>query len=57
MKADLLRMHALLTQMQKNAAFVSPGDTPLKHEFELEIEMWQVLLRDMDRQVDATTDR
>jgi hypothetical protein len=45
-------MNALLGQMQKNAAFVSAGDTPLKHQFELEIEMWQLLLRDMEKKVD-----
>ena len=51
--ADLAKMHVLLGQMQRNAAFVSPGDTPLKHQFELEIEMWQLLLRDMERKLAA----
>ncbi|MBV9073988.1 MAG: hypothetical protein JOZ10_10175 [Acidobacteria bacterium] len=51
MRADLERLHALLGQMQKNAAFVSQGDTPLKHEFELEIEMWQIVLNDMDKKI------
>ena len=52
LKTDLERMHALLGQMQRNVAFVSTGDTPLKHQFELEIEMWQLLLRDMEKKVD-----
>jgi hypothetical protein len=50
---DLERMNSLLLQMQKNAAFVSPGDTPLKHQFELEIEMWQILIQDMQRKVNG----
>ena len=49
LKTDLERMRALLGQMQKNVAFVSPGDTPLKHQFQLEIEMWQLLLNDMEK--------
>jgi len=57
MQKDLQRMHVLLAQMQKNAAFVSPGDTPLKHEFELEIEMWQLLLKDMDQRVGTEAPR
>lgn len=48
-KSDLERMHILLEQMQRNVAFVSAGDTPLKHQFQLEIEMWQLLIRDMER--------
>jgi hypothetical protein len=50
-------MHSLLGQMQRNVAFVSIGDTPLKHQFELEIEMWQLLLRDMEKKVDEQKPR
>src|SRR5215470_2009015 len=53
LSADLAKMHVLLGQMQRNVAFVSSGDTPLKHQFELEIEMWQLLLRDMERKLGA----
>jgi hypothetical protein len=42
-------MQILLGQMQRNVAFVSAGDTPLKHQLQLEIEMWQILLRDMEK--------
>jgi ABC-type tungstate transport system permease subunit len=54
---DLERMNSLLMQMQKNAAFVSRGDTPLKHQFELEIEMWQILIQDMQRKVNGGDSR
>jgi len=53
LKTDLERMQALLEQMQRNVAFVSPGDTPLKHQFQLEIEMWQLLIRDMQKSASA----
>lgn len=47
--ADLQRMRILLGQMQRNVAFVSAGDTPLKHQFELELQMWQLLIQDMEK--------
>jgi hypothetical protein len=52
-RADLTKMQTLLGQMQRNVAFVSEGDTPLKHQFQLEIEMWQLLLRDMEKKLNA----
>jgi hypothetical protein len=52
LRTDLDKMQVLLGQMQRNVAFVSTGDTPLKHQFELEIEMWQLLLRDMEKKAD-----
>ena len=54
LKTDLDKMQVLIEQMQRNVAFVSAGDTPLKHQFQLEIEMWQLLLKDMDRKIDET---
>src|SRR5690349_15728871 len=47
MRADLQRMRTLVGQMQRNLGFVDSGLTPLKHQFELEIEMWNVLINDM----------
>ncbi len=54
LKSDLEKMRVLIEQMQRNVAFVSAGDSPMKHQFQLEIEMWQLLLRDMDRKVDES---
>jgi len=51
MSADLQRMHVLLNQMQTNLAFVQTTTTPLKHQFELEIDMWQILLNQMERRL------
>jgi hypothetical protein len=51
MGADLQRMRVLLNQMQTNLAFVQATTTPLKHQFELEIDMWQILVNQMERRV------
>ena len=57
MRADLARMRNLVTQMQRNLGFVDSGLTPLKHQFELEIEMWNVLINDMQRRLNAQSER
>ena len=54
LKSDLEKMRVLIELMQRNVAFVSAGDTPMKHQFQLEIEMWQLLVRDMDRKIDES---
>ncbi len=51
MRKDLVRMRVLLNQMRTNLAFVQSSDTPLKHQFDLNNEMWQMLLDDMDRRL------
>ena len=53
MRTDLARMRNLVGQMQRNLGFVDSGLTPLKHQFELEIEMWNVLINDMQRRLNA----
>jgi len=47
-------MRVILGQMQSNLAFVQNTTTPLKHQFELEIEMWQVVLDEMDHRIRET---
>jgi hypothetical protein len=53
MRADLAHMRILVGQMQRNLGFVDSGLTPLKHQFELEIEMWNLLINDMQRRLNA----
>ena len=53
LRSDLKKMRSLLAQMQTNLAFVQNAPTPLKHQFELEIDMWRTLLEHMERQMDA----
>ena len=48
---DITRMQSLVHQMENNLAFVQTTQTPLKHQFELEIEMWRVVLNGMERRV------
>ena len=52
MRADSKKMHVILNQMQTNLAFVTNTTDPLKHQFELDIEMWQMLLNQMDRRIE-----
>ncbi len=53
-RADLVRMKALVQQMETNLAFVSPTETPLKHQFELEIDMWKTVIQHMERRLPST---
>lgn len=48
---DIARMQSLVRQMEMNLAFVQTTQTPLKHQFELDIEMWRVVLNGMERRV------
>ena len=53
-QADLQHMRTLVQQMQMNLVSLPPGPTPLRHQFELEIEAWQALLDHMERQLPTT---
>jgi hypothetical protein len=53
LQAELKRMHVLLNQMQLNLAAVTSSQDPLKHQFELDIEMWQILLNHLERRVNT----
>jgi hypothetical protein len=57
MRADLERLKALLTQMRTNLAFVQTSQTPLKHQFELEADAWQVIVEQMDRRLKQMEER
>ena len=48
---DITRMQSLVHQMEMNLAFVQTTQTPLKHQFELDIDMWRVVLNGMERRV------
>ena len=53
MKSDVQRMRVLLNQMRTNLAFVDTTQSPLKHQFELNADMWQMMLDQMDRRIAA----
>jgi len=49
LQGDIRRMRALVQQMQQNLAFVDATQSPLKHQFQLEIDAWNTLLDQMER--------
>jgi len=49
LKEDLQKMRAILNQMRTNLAFVASTTTPLAHQFQLEIDMWQALIDQLER--------
>ena len=42
-------MRALVAQMETNLAFVDNTQSPLKHQFQLDIDMWNVVISQMER--------
>ena len=46
---DLARMRLILNLMRTNLAFVGNTTTPLAHQFQLDIDMWQALIDQMER--------
>ena len=46
---ELERMRSLLTQMQNNLPSLPSGYSAMKHQFELEIDMWRLLLDHIER--------
>lgn len=57
LRSDLVHMRSLVAQMQGNLAQVTSTQTPLKHQFELEIEAWSALIDTLDRRLDALAPR
>lgn len=51
LRRDLQRMRSILSQMQTNLGYVSTTTQPLRHQFELEIDMWQVELGRLERHI------
>jgi hypothetical protein len=56
LKRDLEKMRSLVQQMQRNLAAAATGQTPLKHQFELEIDMWQIMIGELERKVENNCD-
>ncbi|HKD82474.1 MAG TPA: hypothetical protein VKH81_22485 [Candidatus Angelobacter sp.] len=52
---DIRRMRALVDQMQSNLAFVDNTQSPLKHQFQLEIDTWRTLISQMERRAQANS--
>jgi hypothetical protein len=54
LRNDLQRMKVLVQQMESNLAFVDTTQSPLKHQFQLEIDMWKTVMGEMERKINAT---
>ncbi len=52
MKADLAKMQSLLNQMQAVFPLVGNPTSPANHQLELNIDMWRILINQMQRRVD-----
>ena len=57
LRTDVQRLKVLLNQMRANLAFVQTSQTPLKHQFELETDAWQVLIDQMDQRLKTMEER
>lgn len=57
LNADVQRLKVLLNQMRTNLAFVQTSQTPLKHQFELEADAWQVVTEQMERRLRQMEER
>ena len=51
LRSDVQRLQILVNQMRNNLAFVQTSQTPLKHQFELETDAWQIVVDDMNRRI------
>lgn len=54
LQGDIRRMRALVQQMQTNLAFVDTTQSPLKHQFQLEIDGWNTIIDQMERRAQAS---
>lgn len=52
MKDDLAKMQSLLNQMQAVFALAGNPTSPANHELELNIDMWRILINQMQRRVE-----
>ncbi|SRR6266481_3514404 len=57
LRKDVNRMRALVQQMETNLAFVDTTASPLKHQFQLEIDMWKAVIDQMERRLEAASSR
>jgi len=55
LQGDIKRMRALVQQMETNLAFVDTTQSPLKHQFQLEIDTWKVLIDQMERRAQSNS--
>ena len=57
LRSDLQRMKSLVQRMENNLAFVDTTQSPLKYQFQLEIDMWKTVIGEMERKIGAASAR
>lgn len=55
LRDDVRKMRALVRQMETNLAFVDTTQSPLKHQFQLDIDMWNILIDQMERRAQGNS--
>ena len=55
LRDDIRKMRALVRQMETNLAFVDNTQSPLKHQFQLDINMWNTLIDQMERRAQSNS--
>jgi len=55
LRDDIKQMRALVGQMESNLAFVDTTQSPLKHQFQLDIDMWNMVINQMERRAQANS--
>jgi TolA-binding protein len=53
LEGDIRKMRSLVTQMETNLSFVDTTQSPLKHQFQLEIDAWRTVIDQMERRARA----
>ena len=51
LRDDIKKMRAMVRQMETNLAFVDNTQSPLKHQFQLDIDMWKIVIDHLERRV------
>ena len=54
LKDDLAKMRSLVKQMETNLSFVDTTQSPLKHQFQLDIDMWRLMIQRMEGRLQET---
>jgi hypothetical protein len=55
LRDDVKKMRAVVHQMETNLAFVDVTQSPLKHQFQLDIDMWNILIDQMERRAQTNS--
>jgi hypothetical protein len=54
LRDDIKKMRTLVRQMESNLAFVDTTQSPLKHQFQLDIDMWKIVIDHLEKRVQGS---